>query len=86
MYIIHEDAQGPLFAEALLRKAAEGVQVRVLYDWMGGFGKTSRDSGIGFAPAPSRCAATTRRGSIVRWAGSAAITGKQSSSTVRWPS
>ena len=42
MYIIHEDAQGTLFAEALLRKAAEGVQVRLLYDWMGGFGKTSR--------------------------------------------
>ena len=42
MYIVHEDAQGAVFAEALLRKAAEGVQVRVLYDWMGGFGKTSR--------------------------------------------
>jgi cardiolipin synthase A/B len=42
MYIIHDDAQGTLFAEALLRKAREGVQVRVLYDWMGGFGKTSR--------------------------------------------
>jgi cardiolipin synthase len=42
MYIMHEDAQGALFAEALLRKAAGGVQVRVLYDWMGGFGKTSR--------------------------------------------
>jgi len=42
MYIIHEDAQGTLFAEALLRKAAEGVRVRLLYDWMGGFGKTSR--------------------------------------------
>jgi cardiolipin synthase len=42
MYIMHEDAQGTLFAEALLRKAAEGVHVRVLYDWMGGFGKTSR--------------------------------------------
>lgn len=42
MYIIHDDAQGTLFAEALLRKAGEGVQVRVLYDWMGGFGKTSR--------------------------------------------
>src|SRR5689334_7942964 len=41
MYIIHEDDQGQLFADALLRKAAEGVQVRLLYDWMGGFGKTS---------------------------------------------
>jgi cardiolipin synthase len=42
MYIIHEDDQGRLFAEALLRKASEGVRVRLLYDWMGGFGKTSR--------------------------------------------
>ena len=41
MYIIHEDAQGQLFADALLRKAAEGVRVRLLYDWMGGFHKTS---------------------------------------------
>jgi cardiolipin synthase len=41
MYIIHEDAQGELFADALLRKAADGVQVRLLYDWMGGFRKTS---------------------------------------------
>ena len=42
MYIIHDDAQGALFANALLRRAGEGVQVRVLYDWMGAFGKTSR--------------------------------------------
>ena len=41
MYIIHEDDQGQRFADALLRKAAEGVQVRLLYDWMGGFRKTS---------------------------------------------
>jgi cardiolipin synthase A/B len=42
MYIIHEDAQGRLFADALIEKAGQGVQVRLLYDWMGGFGKTSR--------------------------------------------
>jgi cardiolipin synthase A/B len=42
MYIIQEDGQGRLFADALLRKAGEGVKVRLLYDWMGGFGKTSR--------------------------------------------
>lgn len=41
-YIVHEDATGRLFAEALMAKAAEGVRVRVIYDWMGGFGKTSR--------------------------------------------
>jgi len=42
MYMIHDDDQGQLFADALLRKASEGVRVRLLYDWMGGFGKTSR--------------------------------------------
>jgi len=41
MYIIHDDAQGRLMSDALLRKASEGVQVRLLYDWMGGFGNTS---------------------------------------------
>ncbi len=40
-YIIHEDAQGHLFADALIKKAREGVKVRLIYDWMGGFGKTS---------------------------------------------
>ena len=42
MYIVHEDDQGRMFADALLQKAREGVQVCLLYDWMGGFGKTSR--------------------------------------------
>lgn len=41
-YIIHEDEVGWTFAEALISKAREGVCVRVIYDWMGGFGKTSR--------------------------------------------
>lgn len=41
-YIIHEDEQGALFADALIKKAKEGVQVKLIYDWLGGFGKTSR--------------------------------------------
>jgi cardiolipin synthase len=41
-YIIHDDAQGEKFAEALIKKAREGVQVKLIYDWVGGFGKTSR--------------------------------------------
>ena len=41
-YIIHEDATGREFADALIAKAREGVRVRLIYDWMGGFGKTSR--------------------------------------------
>lgn len=41
-YIIHEDEQGARFADALIKKAKEGVAVKLIYDWMGGFGKTSR--------------------------------------------
>lgn len=41
-YIIHDDEQGRLFADRLVSKAREGVRVRLVYDWMGGFGKTSR--------------------------------------------
>lgn len=41
-YVIHEDDTGREFADALIAKAREGVRVRLIYDWMGGFGKTSR--------------------------------------------
>ena len=41
-YIIHEDDQGWKFADALIAKAKQGVRVRLVYDWLGGFGKTSR--------------------------------------------
>jgi cardiolipin synthase len=41
-YIIHEDDAGRMFAEALIARARQGVRVRLIYDWMGGFGKTSR--------------------------------------------
>lgn len=41
-YIIHEDDEGWKFADTLVAKAREGVRVRLIYDWMGGFGKTSR--------------------------------------------
>jgi cardiolipin synthase A/B len=41
-YIIHGDDQGRLFADALIAKAEEGVEVKVIYDWLGGFGKTPR--------------------------------------------
>lgn len=39
-YIIHDDDVGEQFADALMRKARDGVVVRVLYDWMGALGKT----------------------------------------------
>jgi cardiolipin synthase len=41
-YIVHEDERGAEFADALAERARAGVRVRVLYDWMGGLGKTSR--------------------------------------------
>lgn len=41
-YIIREDDAGRMFAHALVGKAQEGVRVRLIYDWMGGLGRTSR--------------------------------------------
>jgi cardiolipin synthase len=41
-YIIHDDDVGAQFARALIARARDGVRVRLIYDWMGGFGKTSR--------------------------------------------
>ena len=52
-YIIHDDRQGKRFADALIEKARQGIEVKLIYDWMGGFGKTSqkfwnrlRDGGV----------------------------------------
>ncbi|HEV2248788.1 MAG TPA: phospholipase D-like domain-containing protein [Terriglobia bacterium] len=39
-YIIHDDAIGREFATLLAEKAREGVQVRVLYDWMGAIARS----------------------------------------------
>jgi len=41
-YIIRDDETGRMFAEAFIRKAQEGVIVRLIYDWLGGSGKASR--------------------------------------------
>lgn len=41
-YIIHGDETGEEFARALKARAAAGVRVRVIYDWLGAVGKTSR--------------------------------------------
>jgi cardiolipin synthase len=41
-YIIYDDEVGRMFADALIAKAREGVRVRLIYDWLGGFGKASR--------------------------------------------
>jgi cardiolipin synthase len=41
-YIIHEDETGRRFAEILAAKAREGVKVRLIYDWVGSIGNSSR--------------------------------------------
>lgn len=41
-YIIRDDDTGRMFAEAFIRKAQEGVPVRLIYDWLGCFGEASR--------------------------------------------
>ncbi|MDM7923474.1 MAG: phospholipase D-like domain-containing protein [Pyrinomonadaceae bacterium] len=41
-YIIHGDKQGAIFSDVLIEKAKSGVEVKLIYDWMGGFGKTPR--------------------------------------------
>lgn len=40
-YIFADDPLGREFAEALAERARAGVRVRVLYDWLGGLGKTT---------------------------------------------
>ncbi len=41
-YIIHDDEQGRIFADALIEKAQQGVEVKLIYDWMGGFSTSRR--------------------------------------------
>lgn len=42
-YILHGDETGQRFADAFAKKAAEGVRVRLIYDWVGCLGRTSRN-------------------------------------------
>jgi cardiolipin synthase len=41
-YIIHEDETGREFAHLLMARARAGVRVRIIYDWLGAVGKTSK--------------------------------------------
>jgi cardiolipin synthase A/B len=41
-YFIQDDEIGQEFGEAFAASAREGVRVRIVYDWMGGFRRTSR--------------------------------------------
>lgn len=40
-YFVTEDAIGREFADALIARAQDGITVRVIYDWMGNFGRAS---------------------------------------------
>jgi len=70
-YVIHEDEQGRIFADALIEKARDGVKVRLIYDWMGAFNSTSnkfwrrlRQAGI-----EARCFNPPRLDSPFGWLG-----------------
>src|SRR5215510_8223036 len=70
-YIIHEDEQGRIFADALIEKAREGVRVRLIYDWMGvlyatsnGFWRRLREAGV-----DARCFNPPRLDSPLGWLG-----------------
>jgi cardiolipin synthase len=41
-YIFYDDATGARFADALIRRAQDGIRVRLLYDWLGCLGPASR--------------------------------------------
>jgi cardiolipin synthase A/B len=68
-YIIHEDDEGRRFAEALAARARAGVQVRLIYDWLGALGKTSRRfwRTLAAAGAEVRCFNPPRLDSPLGW-------------------
>lgn len=68
-YSIHEDDIGWQFAEVLANKAREGVKVRILYDWMGALGTTSRRfwRKLKEAGAEVRCFNPPRLDSPLNW-------------------
>jgi cardiolipin synthase len=68
-YIIHEDSTGEMFADALVAKARQGVRVRLIYDWMGGLGKSSHRfwSGLRAGGVEVRCYNPPRFSSPFGW-------------------
>jgi phosphatidylserine/phosphatidylglycerophosphate/cardiolipin synthase-like enzyme len=66
-YIVEDERRGAEFADLLLRKAAEGVKVALLYDSVGSMAAT-RPSSTGCARVAWRCAPSTRS---TRWSGPA---------------
>ncbi|MDX2043688.1 MAG: phospholipase D-like domain-containing protein [Acidobacteriota bacterium] len=70
-YIIHEDDQGQIFAEALIEKARAGVKVRLIYDWVGGLTATSNKfwRALKAAGVEVRCFNPPRFDSPLSWLG-----------------
>jgi cardiolipin synthase A/B len=68
-YFIVEDEVGAEFAAALTEKARAGVKVRLIYDWMGGFGKASRKfwQALRAAGVEVRCFNPPHPASPFRW-------------------
>src|SRR5690606_9166453 len=68
-YIIHEDEIGQQFAEVLQKRAADGVKVRLIYDWMGSLWKASRQfwNSLRSAGAEVRCYNPPRIDSPLGW-------------------
>ncbi len=70
-YIIHEDDQGQIFAEALIEKARAGAKVRLIYDWVGGLTATSNKfwRALKAAGVEVRCFNPPRFDSPLSWLG-----------------
>ncbi len=68
-YIMHEDESGKEFGDLLAEKSREGIRVRIIYDWLGGLGKTSRRFWQRLREAGGMFAASIRPGQTVLWVG-----------------
>jgi cardiolipin synthase len=68
-YVIWEDDAGKTFVDALSEKARDGVRVRLIYDWLGAFGKTRRSfwDTLTRAGAEVRCFNPPRWSSPLGW-------------------
>jgi cardiolipin synthase len=67
-YILHDDATGRRFADALIAKARAGVRVRLIYDWMGCFSTSRRFwSRLRMEGVDVRCYNPPRLGSPLGW-------------------
>lgn len=68
-YIITDDSVGKRFAEALMERAQNGVKVRLIYDWLGSFGKARKSfwNRLQEAGVDVRCFNPPKLGSPFGW-------------------